>query len=183
MKKIFILLLLLPLFCKGQQLIPIDTVDYAQKAKVVSKVQADSLAGLMVRLGNSYTNPSWLVSIPWSKVSSAPTNVSFFTNDAGYLTASNPPNSLTKSSSYTIVSGDFASGKPPILHIWVDCTSGALTATLPTASSFSGYVVVVGKTDASGNLLTISGCSFDNKMSIQNSVKEFFSNGTTWLQN
>lgn len=183
MKKILILLLLLPLFCKSQQLVPIDTVDYAQKTRVVSKIQADSLAALMVRLGSTYSNPSWITAIAWSKISSAPTNVSSFTNDAGYLTASNTPNSLSKSANYTIVSGDFVSGKPPVLHIWVDCTSGALTTTLPSASSFSGYIVVVGKTDSSGNLLTISGCSFDNKLSVQNSVKEFYSNGTTWLQN
>lgn len=183
MKKILILLLLLPLFCKSQQLVPIDTVDYAQKTRVVSKIQADSLAALMVRLGSTYSNPSWITAIAWSKISSAPTNVSSFTNDAGYLTTTSSQTPLSKSANYTIVSGDFLSGKLPILYISFDCTSGNVTATLPTASSFTGYAIYITKTDATANTLTISGLNQDNIIGTRYSVKTAVSNGSTWINN
>lgn len=206
MKKLLLILLFLPLFAKAQQPVPIDSSHYAARGIVITKFQGDSLASLMVRFSGSYSNPSWLNSIAWGKITGAPTvynftgstaqytrgdgtyatfptNVSTFTNDSGYQTATSIHNALSKSANYSIVSTDFASGKPPILHLWVDCTSGSLTATLPSASTFAGYIVVIGKTDATANVLTISGCAYDNKMNIQNSVKEFYSNASTWLQN
>ena len=36
----------------------------------------------------SYTNPSWITSLPYSKITGAPTNVSSFTNDVPYTTPS-----------------------------------------------------------------------------------------------
>jgi hypothetical protein len=36
----------------------------------------------------SYSDPSWITSLSYSKLTSAPTNVSAFTNDAGYITSS-----------------------------------------------------------------------------------------------
>jgi len=36
----------------------------------------------------SYSNPSWLTALAYSKITGAPTNISYFTNDAGYITSS-----------------------------------------------------------------------------------------------
>lgn len=36
-------------------------------------------------MAGAYTNPAWITSIPYSKITGAPINVSSFTNDAGYL--------------------------------------------------------------------------------------------------
>lgn len=154
-----------------------------------------------VSTGSTYANPAWITSLAWSKLTGVPsfatvattgaysdltgkpTNVSTFTNDAGYLTASSVPNLLTKTANYTITGSDFASGKPAILHVWVDCTSSNVTLTLPSASTFAGYFVTVGKTDNTANTLTISGCSYDNIITVQNSVKELYSTSSTWKQN
>jgi hypothetical protein len=34
----------------------------------------------------SYANPSWITSLPYSKITGSPTNISAFTNDVGYAT-------------------------------------------------------------------------------------------------
>ncbi len=49
----------------------------------------------------SYTNPSWITSLPYSKITGAPTNVSSFTNDAGYQSQ----NDLNKDNVVNSVSG------------------------------------------------------------------------------
>jgi hypothetical protein len=43
----------------------------------------------------SYSSPTWLSSFPYSKITGAPTNVSSFTNDAGYIVAGGAVSSLT----------------------------------------------------------------------------------------
>jgi hypothetical protein len=41
-----------------------------------------------VYTSGSYADPSWITSLAYSKLTGAPTNVSAFTNDAGYITSS-----------------------------------------------------------------------------------------------
>lgn len=100
-----------------------------------------------------------------------------------YLTKTSVPNILSKSTNFTVVDTCFATGKPPVLHIWFDCTSGNLTATLPSYSTFTGYTVVIGKSDATANTLTISGLTFDNVISVQNTCKTLIATPTGWFQN
>lgn len=92
------------------------------------------------------------------------------------------PNFLSKSANYTIVGGDFAAQHPPILQIWCDATGGAFTLTLPNATTFSGYQVIVGKVDGV-NPITISGCSYDNIMTVAKSCKTFMAASGNWVQN
>lgn len=47
---------------------------------------ANSTYSKIVVEGNTYANPSWIGSLAYSKLTGAPTNVSSFTNDAGYIT-------------------------------------------------------------------------------------------------
>jgi len=162
MKKLLLVLLLLPFLAEAQTP-PIDLTRYASPA-------------------SSYSNPSWLTALAWSKLTSTPTTVSGYGITDG-VAINTVCNFLTKTGNYTILSADFAASHLPILHLWADCTGGAVTVTLPSAASLSGYTIHVGKTDNSANLLTISGCSYDNLIGIQNTVKTFVSNGTNWQQN
>lgn len=133
-------------------------------------------------LSGSYANPAWITSLAWAKISSTPTTV------AGYgitdaLLYTSPINITSKTANYTIVSGDFAIGKQPVLLLKVDCTAGNLTQTLPSASTFTGYRVTITKTDATANTLTISGLTGDNIIGTQKWSKEALSDGTNWIQN
>lgn len=77
MKKILtILILFCALSVKAQQPVPQDTINYAIKWKTVSKSQGDSLAALMIRSASSYSNPSWITGLAWSKLTSTPTTAS-----------------------------------------------------------------------------------------------------------
>lgn len=58
-------------------------------------------------------------------------------------------NLSSKTSDYTIVENDDI--------ILVDCTSGAVTITLPSAVGLSGKSYVIKKIDASGNAVTVDG--------------------------
>lgn len=88
---------------------------------------------------------------------------------------------LPKTANYTVVSGDFGSAK--VLYVSADATAGNMTITLPTASGVSGYTVIVTKTDATGNSVTISGLSSDNVITIQNSSKEAIAGSASYTQN
>lgn len=189
MKKLILFLLLIPIFAKAQQPVPIDSSHYAARGIIITKIQGDSLASLMVRFSGSYSNPSWLNSIAWSKITSVPTIYSFtgsssqYTKgDGTYGTLPSIPAAtvLTKSANYTITTGDFGTAK--VLYVPVSASGGNVTITMPTASSITGYIIIITKTDATANLVTISGLSADNSMSVQNSSKEIISDGTTIRQ-
>lgn len=49
-----------------------------------TKTQSDANYPL---IGGGYINPSWITSLPYTKITGTPTLVSVFTNDAGYLTS------------------------------------------------------------------------------------------------
>lgn len=92
-----------------------------------------------------------------------------------------PMTVLSKSANYTILSTDWGNSK--VLYVPVDCTSGSLTLTIPTASSFTGYVIFVTKTDATANTITISGLGSDNVIGTKLWTKQCISNGTNWINN
>lgn len=93
-----------------------------------------------------------------------------------------PTPAIAKTANYTILSTDFTTGNPTLLATF-DCTSGNLTATLPSAATFAGYTIKITKTDASGNTVTISGLTGDNVIGTQKWMKELVSDGTNWRQN
>lgn len=83
-------------------------------------------------------------------------------------------NQKTVSANYTIVSGDFASGKKTTLVVIVNATSGNVTITLPTYTSFLGYTIYVIKTDDSANTVTINTVALGtNVLSTQGQSKQF----------
>lgn len=90
-------------------------------------------------------------------------------------------NTLSKTSNYTIVSGDFATGKSPILDLYVDATSGTVAITLPSAATFSGYIIYVTKTDASINAVTVSTVGSGGSLITQYNSGTYMSNGTSWF--
>ena len=51
-----------------------------------------------VLTSSSYSNPSWITNLAYSKLTGAPTNISSFTNDSGYITSSALSPYLTSSS-------------------------------------------------------------------------------------
>lgn len=87
-------------------------------------------------------------------------------------------NLVTKTASYTVEANVF--------YVRMDCTGGALTVTLPTASTYPGRRLFIKKIDASGNAVTISRSGTDtiegsNTMSLaaQWNSQELISNGNT----
>jgi hypothetical protein len=61
-----------------------------------------------------------------------------------------------------------------------DCTSGAQTVTLPSASASAGMVYYFMKKDSSGNAVTISGVSGTGTISTQYVRLRIVSDGTNW---
>jgi hypothetical protein len=76
---------------------------------------------------SSYSNPSWITSLAYSKLTGSPTNVSSFTNDAGYLTSSALSGYLTSSTA--------ASTYFPLAGGSITGTAGAGFIGLPSQSS------------------------------------------------
>lgn len=89
-------------------------------------------------------------------------------------------NILSKTADYTIVGGDFVSGKRTILDLYIDATAGAVVITMPSASTFSGYEIYITKTDASVNTVTINTVSGLNTLTTQYQGRHFMSNATNW---
>ena len=163
-----------------------------------------------VSLSGSYANPSWLTSLAWSKITGAPTIYTFTGTSAQYTKGDGTygtlpssyaftgtssqytkgdgtygtliPNTLQKAANYTVLSTDFTPNTAT-LYITVDCTSGNNTITLPTATSYPGYQIVVAKSDATSNTLTISGLNQDNLISVQYSSKTALSQNGVWVNN
>lgn len=98
-----------------------------------------------------------------------------------YLTAVPIISSISKSANYTIVSGDFGTSK--VLYITVDCTSGNLTVTMPSNTTFAGYTVYGTKSDVTANTVTFSGVGSDNIIGTKGQVKQFIPSSSTWTNN
>jgi hypothetical protein len=75
------------------------------------------------------------------------------TGPAGMNAFGNAVSVSTKTSNYTLLTTDFV--------ILGDCTSGAITFTLPTASAGIGRIFFVKKVDASANVLSLQGAGSD----------------------
>ena len=84
----------------------------------------------------------------------------------------------------TLLLTDF--GTNGTVEVFADATSGAITVTLPTCSSYIGMRIIVIKTDGTANNVIIDGSgsetingSLTNIITAQYSVKQLGSNGTT----
>lgn len=143
--------------------------------------------GRWTRMGTNFTNinnkPTTIAGYGITDAVSTPTLANYYlaSNPTGYIISAPAIPVLSKSANYTILSADFGLAK--VLIVNVDCTSGSVTLTEPTASTVSGYRVYIRKTDATVNTITISGLSTDNIIGVQNSAKETLSNGSTWNNN
>jgi len=85
----------------------------------------------------------------------------------GYLTGT----PITKTSSFT------AGAATDYL---CDCTSGAITVTLPLASANAGVIYYFTKKDSSGNTVTLTGVDGTGTISSQYVSVRVFTDGTNW---
>jgi hypothetical protein len=89
-------------------------------------------------------------------------------------------NVLSKTANYTIVSGDFVTGKNSTLDLYVDATNGNVTITMPSAVTFAGYTIYITKTDTSANTVTINTVLGGNTLLSQYQDRQYRSNSTSW---
>lgn len=88
-------------------------------------------------------------------------------------------NILNKTANYTILSTDFNTAFLKQLFVFVDCTSGSVTITLPSA--LAGYLIAITKTDASANTVTVSGLLGNNTLTSQFQARTMCNNTTNWF--
>jgi len=128
----------------------------------------------------SYSNPSWITSLAYSKLTGAPTAVSAFTNDAGYLTNIT---GLDLTTSQTISSGVKTFAVSPIVPTpttstqaankgYVDANIPAITqvnsATLATGSSvITSYAVTTTGTFSIGGYVNINAITLGSSSGIK----------------
>jgi len=106
-----------------------------------------------VLTSGSYADPTWITSLAYSKLTGAPTNVSSFTNDSGYITSSalSPYlTSATAATTYQPLDGDLSAiaalagttgfAKKTALNTWTLDTSTYLTANQTISFSPTGDV-------------------------------------------
>jgi hypothetical protein len=65
-------------------------------------------------------------------------------------------------------------------HYLVDCTSGAVTVTLPTASANTGVVYSIMKIDSGSNHVTLSSPNGTTSLTTQYQKVSIVSDGTNW---
>jgi hypothetical protein len=93
-------------------------------------------------------------------------------------------NTLSKSTDYTVLLSDYVNNN--VLVIYADATAGNFTITLPNASVFANYEIIVKKIDSSANSVTITGnANIDGAstliVSSQYSKSKVTSNGTQYF--
>jgi len=101
-----------------------------------------------------------------------------------YLNVNKLNNTLSKTANYTLLLADYVNNNVVVLY--VDATAGNITITLPSASTFTNYEVVVKKTDVSANSVTITGnANIDGAstlvISSQYAKSRITSNGTQYM--
>lgn len=103
-----------------------------------------------------------------------------YNKDGTFALTGETDNTLSKTANYTIVAGDWVTGKNSTLDLEVDCTGGAVTITMPSASAMQGKTVYITKIDASVNGVTINtiGYGGGNTLIAQGNSRTFKSNGT-----
>lgn len=83
-----------------------NNTGFITSAALTGYLTSATAASTYVALGGSYTNPSWLVSLPWSKITGSPTALSSFTNDTNFITLA----SLSASNGINYSTGNFQLG-------------------------------------------------------------------------
>ena len=93
---------------------------------------------------------------PLSTTAAAGTNTTQIATTA-FVQAGLNEQVLSKTAAYTILLADF--GSSGMLTVYVNATSAAVTITLPSVANMLGKVVNVFKTDASANVVTVTGAA------------------------
>lgn len=92
-------------------------------------------------------------------------------------------NQLLKTSSYTIVAGDFAVDHNTTLDLHVDATAGAVVITMPSATTLKGYTIYITRDDAIvANTITINTVLGGNLLTTQYQSRSFKTDlaGSNW---
>lgn len=115
-----------------------------------------------VLTSGTYSNPSWITSLAYSKLSGAPTNISFFTNDSAYITSSalSPYlTSATAASTYVALAGSYTNPSWLVSIPWSKITSAPSFITSAAISSLTDITLT---SLASGNFLRYNGTAWVN---------------------
>lgn len=119
----------------------------------VITAQSGDYSSFYPLLTGSYTNPSWIVSIPWSKITSTPTTLSGYGITDAYPLTGNPSNFLTSINSSQVTT---ALGYTPENIANKATTFGTLNNTLyPTTLAVSNYIASLGY--GTGTVTNVSG--------------------------
>lgn len=127
----------------------------ASDESVVSSLTT-TVAG-KVSLTGSYANPSWITSLAYSKLTGAPTNVSTFTNDSGYLTTAAAGSLTGTTLNSTVVASSLTSvGTLTSLTVsgTINANGGTVDTTQTTANLFTATPTI--------NIGTAAGCTAVN---------------------
>lgn len=146
----------------------------------------------IVTEGGSYANPSWITSLAYSKLTSAPTNVSSFTNDAGYITTAATTansnvamfavvaNTLNSAANYTCT--DFtttgrlriANGSPVAPSLAFSSDTGVDTGFYWGSDGYTNFTnngVYSGQIQPGGNLVMVGNVTAYSDERLKNNVK------------
>lgn len=93
-----------------------------------------------VSLTGSYANPTWITSLAYGKLTGAPTNVSYFTNDSGYLTSvswsqvTGKPDAILTLNDVNVISNDMLVND----SITIGSSAVALGSSITTLTGLTG---------------------------------------------
>jgi len=112
-----------------------------------------------VYTNGSYSNPTWITSLAWSKISGAPTSLSAFTNEPGYLTGITG-SQVTTALGYTPYNATNPAG--------YTTNTGTVTS-IATSGSVSGLTLTGGTITTSGTI-TLGGSLSLTSLQITNGL-------------
>jgi hypothetical protein len=148
---------------------------YLTSASLSGYLTSATAASTYVALAGSYANPSWITSLAYSKLTGAPTAVSSFTNDSGYVTQSGARSAIsaTGSLSYNSTTGVISYTAPTLATVATTGAYSDLTGKPTNVSSFtndSGYVTRTISVNDTSDGLRITQAGTGNSFVVEDST-------------
>lgn len=114
--------------------------------------------GLYALLSGSYVNPSWITSLPYTKITGAPTvptNLNQLTNGPGYIITETDPAFTAANSNLVKVNGSYTN---PAFLVSIPYSKITSPPTIPTAAGGTGLIQI---SDGAGGFTSNAALSFD----------------------
>lgn len=150
-----------------------DTLQFTGGDGITSAVTNNTVTldvdSTVVRTSGSYSNPSWITSLAYSKISGAPTNLSSFTNDSGYLTTYTETDPIYTASSWYTTTNNASNWNTA--YGWGNHASAGYALLGAATATFTGNVQVDGNLTVSGTTVTINATNLaveDNMIYLNN---------------